>query len=77
MKIMHVAMAVCALKQMRKHFVTIFNLSYINIHPLKAMDHSMFVSDFICKPVAFISVISVVLSGNRCVPLLIHSGLLI
>ena len=39
------------------------------------MDHSMYVSGFNCIP--FISVISAVLSGYRCVPLFVHSGLCI
>ena len=49
----------------------------LNLHKLtvKALDHSMYVSDF-CTPVASISVISAVISGSRCFPLFVHSGLL-
>ena len=43
---------------------------------VKAIDHSVHVSGFSCNPVASISVISVLLSGYTCVPLLVHSGLL-
>ena len=43
----------------------------------KAIDHSMCVSYFSCTPAASISVISVVLSGYRCVPLFVHSGQLL
>ena len=44
---------------------------------IKAIEHSMYISGFSCTPVASISVISVVLSGYRCVPLFTHSRLLL
>ena len=47
---------------------------------LEAIDQSMYFSGFSCTLVASISVISmisVVLSGYRCVPLFVHSGLLL
>ena len=36
---------------------------------------SLYVSDLICTPVGSITVISVVLSGYRFVPVFVHSGL--
>ena len=42
---------------------------------LKDIDHSMYVSGLSCTPV--VSVISLVLSGYRYVPQLVHSGLLL
>ena len=42
---------------------------------IEAIDQSMYVSGFKCTLVFSISVISVVLSGYRCVPLFVHSGL--
>ena len=42
---------------------------------IKAVDHSMYVSGFCCLSAASISVISMVLSEHRCVPLCVHSGL--
>ena len=42
---------------------------------IKAIDDSMYVYGLGCTPDASISVISVVLSGYRCVSLFIHSGL--
>ena len=41
----------------------------------EAMEHFMYVSGFSCTSVASISVIGVVLSGYRSVPLFVHSGL--
>ena len=46
------------------------------ITPVKAMGHSMYVSDFMCSPFASISVIGVVHYGYGCVPLFESSGLL-
>ena len=40
-----------------------------------ATDHSMYVSGFSCTPIASIAVSSVLLSGDRCVPLFVYSGL--
>ena len=42
----------------------------------KAINHSMYVPGLSCTPVASISIICVVLSGYRCVPLFVQSGLL-
>ena len=44
---------------------------------IKAIDHSMHVSCFSSTPVAAITVISVVHSGYRYVPLFVYSGLLL
>ena len=38
----------------------------------KAIDHSVYVSVFSCTPVASISVISVVFSGYRSIPMFVH-----
>ena len=43
----------------------------------KAINHSMFVPGFSWTPVTSISVIRVVLSGYRCVPLFVYSVLLL
>ena len=53
--------------------------SVINSFLAKTIDHSMYVSGFSCTPATSIPVISVVLSGYRCVPLLVQicSGLLL
>ena len=47
------------------------------ISTLKAKEHTMFVSGFSCTQVCSISVIGVVLSGYRFIPLLVYSGLLL
>ena len=44
---------------------------------LKAIDHYIYVFGFGRTSVAPISVIGVVLSEYRCVPLFVHSGLLL
>ena len=47
-------------------------------HPsFKAIEHSMYVSGFCCTPVASISVIRVVLSEYRFIPLFVHGALLL
>ena len=48
-----------------------------NLHVLIAIEKSMYVSVFGCTQVASISVISMVHSGYRFVPMFVHSGLLI
>ena len=48
-----------------------------NIYIIIIIHHSMYASSFSCTPVASISVISLVFSEFWCVPLFVHSGLLL